>query len=364
MKNINRIFFVVLTLVFSFGVLFTQTAKTVKPKKLKSWWNEGFWEKPLNSPDSKKLPLISVKGNVFVKPTGDTIMLRGVSISDPDKLDDQGYWQKYHFMKIKEMGANIVRIPIHPIAWRIRTPDKYLALLDSAVQWCTDFNMYVIIDWHSIGNLKMGLFQDRSYYTTIYETNEFWRKIAFHFQGHNTVAFYEIFNEPTTYFNQLGKISWDEWKKINEDIICMIRAYDKEVIPLVAAFDWAYDLTPLHIDPIAADGIGYVTHPYPHKRSKPWEPKWDEAFGFAASKYPIVATEIGFVLGKEGMADNGEYGHAIINYFEEKNISWLAWVFDPEWMPALISSLDTYKLTESGEFFRDAMQGKIRPLKY
>jgi len=215
--------------------------------------------------------------------------------------------------------------------------------------------MYVIIDWHTIGNLKTELFQDPSYNTTLGETFDFWRAIAGHFSGNNTVAFYELFNEPTLAFNQLGPMSWEEWKKINEDLIVLIRAYDRETIPLVAGLDWAYDLTPLLIAPVAAEGIGYVTHPYPHKRSKPWEPKWEENFGFAADRFPILATEMGFSIGKQGMADNGEYGAAIIKYLEGKGIGWVAWVFDPQWVPSLISSWDTYALTESGAFFKQAM---------
>jgi len=61
----------------------------------------------------------------------------------------------------------------------------------------------------------------------------------------------------------------------------------------VAGFDWAYDLTPLILSPIAAEGIGYTTHPYSNKRPQPWEPKWEEDFGFATAKYPIIATEFG-----------------------------------------------------------------------
>ena len=156
--------------------------------------------------------------------------------------------------------------------------------------------MYVDIDWHSIGNLKMELFQDPMYDTTQKETYEFWRTIARHFAGNNTVAFYEIFNEPTTFRGQLGSISWSEWKKMNEDIIKLIRSFDTETIPLVAGFDWAYDLTPLREEPIAAEGIAYVTHPYENKRSKPWEPKWEEDFGFAAAKYPLIATEWGLPI--------------------------------------------------------------------
>ena len=52
-----------------------------------------------------------------------------------------------------------MRIPIHPVAWRERTPAEYLKLLDQAVDWCTELDMYIDLDWHSIGNLPRGLFQ-------------------------------------------------------------------------------------------------------------------------------------------------------------------------------------------------------------
>jgi hypothetical protein len=323
------------------------------------------WDGPPEFPpavdraSARKLPLILVRGNRFVTERGDSVLFRGLAIADPDKLEQQGRWHRTLFVKVKEMGAMIVRIPVHPVPWRMRTPERYLPLLDEAVKWCTELGMYVVIDWHSIGNLGMELFQDPVYNTTRRETYEFWRTIARHFAGNTTVAFYELFNEPTLYNGQLGRMSWSDWKKINEDIIGLIRAYDRETIPLVAGLDWAYDLTPLNIEPIAAEGIGYVTHPYPHKREPPYEPKWDEDFGFAAARYPVVCTEFGFVLGKEGMADNGAYGRAIIPYLEERGISWMAWVFDADWYPRMLQSADGYALTECGEFFRQALHGAV-----
>jgi len=329
-------------------------------KDYHNWWNDRNIGRPLNSPDAKKLPLIEVKGNKLVNSEGDTILFRGLSISDPDKVEHQGHWNKEHFEKLKEMGTMIVRIPVHPVAWRERTPQNYLKLLDQAVQWCTELGMYIIIDWHTIGNLKMELFQDPMYKTTQQETFEFWLTIARHFNGHNTIAFYELFNEPTLYRGQLGRMSWSEWKKLNEDMINLIRAYDPETIPLVAGLDWAYDLTPLHIEPIEAERIGYVTHPYQFKRSKPWEPKWEEDFGFAATSYPVIASEFGLFIREGTTIGDEDYGKVIIRYLEGKGISWLGWVYDPEWGPPLLKSWDTYELTGGGEFFKQAMQGKIQ----
>jgi aryl-phospho-beta-D-glucosidase BglC (GH1 family) len=324
-------------------------------------WDNNFdlVHRPVNNPLAKKLPLIKVKGNSFVNERGDTILFRGVSLADPDKIEQEGKWNKELFIKVKEFGAAIVRLPVHPAAWHMRTPMKYLPLLDQAVDWCTELGIYVIIDWHTIGNLEMELFQNPEYNTTKQETYEFWRTMAIHFKGNNTVAFYELFNEPTLYNGQLGTMTWSEWKKIVENMIHLIRAYDGERIPLVAGLDWAYDLTPLHIEPIDAEGIGYVTHPYAHKRRPPFEFKWEEDFGFAAEKYPVVATEFGFSVGRSRMAENGEYGKAIISYLEHKGISWVCWVFDPKWGPKLIESWDTFKLTESGEFFKQVLHSPV-----
>jgi aryl-phospho-beta-D-glucosidase BglC (GH1 family) len=218
--------------------------------------------------------------------------------------------------------------------------------------------MYVDIDWHSIGNLKDGLFQDPMYETSLPETLNFWRTMAAHFNGNHTVAFFELFNEPTLYRGQLGSMTWDEWRGINEEMISLIRAYDKETIPLVAGLDWAYDLAPLRDSPVRAVNIGYVTHPYPNKRLRPWESKWEEDFGFAAANYPMIATEIGFSDHYGSKADNDEYGADITKYLDSKGIGWIVWCFDPEWGPSMISSWDTFELTGEGKFFSGEMKAK------
>jgi hypothetical protein len=244
---------------------------------------------------------------------------------------------------------------VHPVAWRSRTPAGYLELLDQAVGWCTDLGLYVIIDWHSIGNLKSGLFQAPMYDTSVAETLNFWRTIALHFHGNHTVAFYELFNEPTHFRGMLGTLSWTEWRELNEEMIGVIRYWDKDAIPLVAGFDWAYDLDPIRYDPVRAVGIAYVTHPYASKRPPPWEPKWEENFAFAADRYPVVATELGFALKPGDVVDDNHYGNRITRFLEQRGISWLAWVFDPNWGPPMLQSFDGFKLTPSGEFFRQAL---------
>ena len=352
MKNSIRFILIVIIAALCYQNL---TAQDAQP-----WYKGGPWKRPVVNPKAKVLPLIRVEGNKLINSKGDTILFRGLAISDPDKIEREGHWNLNHFQQVKEMGATVVRIPVHPVAWRERTPENYIKLLDQAVEWCTDLGMYVMIDWHSIGNLGMELFQDPMYVTTKQETYQFWRTMAQHFTGNNTVAFYEFFNEPTLYRGQLGSMPWSEWKTINENLINLVRAYDKETIPLVAGLDWAYDLTPILDDPIRAEGIAYVSHPYEHKRKAPFEPKWEENFGFAAARYPVVVTEFGFSVRPGQTIDSDHYATRIVKYLEGKGISWVCWVYDPEWGPSMLKSWDPkYELTGSGEFFKQAMHGDL-----
>jgi aryl-phospho-beta-D-glucosidase BglC (GH1 family) len=305
------------------------------------------------------LPLVRVQGNQFVTADNKAIVFKGLDASDPDKLERDGHWNKAYFEAVKSWGANIVRFPVHPEAWRRQGKESYIKLLDKGVQWAAELGLYVIIDWHSIGNLRSELFQNSMYETTMKETLEFWRTMAVHFKGNTTVALFELFNEPTVMSGALGTCSWAQWKEMIEEMITVIRANGSVAVPLVAGFNWAYDLTPVKTNPIAAAGIAYVSHPYPMKREKPWPAKWTEDWGFAAKKYPVILTEIGFCGPDEKGAhvpviSDESYGDAITAYCAERGISYTVWVFDPQWAPMLIEDWN-FTPTRQGRYFKKAL---------
>jgi aryl-phospho-beta-D-glucosidase BglC (GH1 family) len=301
-----------------------------------------------------------VTGNKFVNAEGKTVVFRGLDTSDPNKLVKTGHWNKEYFEAMKSWGANIVRFPVHPTAWRQQGKDNYVKLLDQGIDWAKELGMYVIIDWHSIGNLRTEMYQNDMYETTQKETFEFWRTMATRYKDNTTVALFELFNEPTVQRDQLGRCSWPQWKELMEEVIIIIRANGAKTVPLVAGFNWAYDLTPIAKDPINAEGIAYVSHPYPMKRNKPWEKAWTDDWGFVAKKYPLILTEIGFSGSEEKGAhvpviSDESYGEAITKYCDEKGISYTVWVFDPDWAPMLFSDWN-YTPTRQGAFFKAALQ--------
>ena len=318
---------------------------------------------------SAELSPVNVQGNRFVTADGQTIIFRGLDASDPDKLDRNGQWNRHYFEEAKSWGANIIRIPVHPGAWRIRGKGKYLKLLDQGVDWARDEGLYVIIDWHSIGNLYGGkffsasseLYPTNGYATTQAETFDFWQTMARRYRGNHTVAFFELFNEPTVNPElHLGTCTWPEWKGLMEQLIRTIRAKGGTAIPLVAGFNFGYDLTPVADQPLAAEGIGYVAHPYPMKARAPWEKNWTHDWGFVADRYPVILTEIGFLEpsapgGYNPITGDESYGDAITGYCARHGISYTAWCFDPHWSPCLIKDWN-FTPTRAGAYFKKAMQ--------
>ncbi len=324
------------------------------------WWLEpypaAFDAKQLKRKQSE----IAVKGNVFVDDKGKTFIFRGVNISDPDKLAKQGKWSKKHFEAAKDFGSNIIRLPIHPTAWNSRGKDEYLKLIDQAVLWANELDMYLIVDWHSMGNITKELYFHPMYVTNAQQTREFWRTIASRYAGIATIAMYELFNEPTINSGRLGTVDWMEWKAFNEELISIIYAHDTDIIPVVAGFNWAYDLSEVAKNPIDRAGVAYAIHPYPQKeKTGDLATMWEQNWGYLTEKYPLIASELGWMReGEPGahvpVINDGSYGPIIRDYMAKKGISYTVWCFDPDWPPQMISDWN-YTPTEQGKFFKKVM---------
>jgi len=304
---------------------------------------------------------VRIEGNRFVDSAGRPLVFRGVSLSDPDKLQKEGQWTRRTFAEVKAWGANVVRLPVHPVAWRARGEQGYLALLDEGVRWARELGLYVLLDWHVIGNLRTELVQDAMYDTTRKETFQFWRAASGHYADDPTVVLYELFNAPTDYNGRLGRLTWADWKPLVEEIVGIVRANDPSSLVVVAGLDWAYELRGVLANPVGAPGVAYASHPYPQKRPEPWEPKWEEDWGHVAASYPVFVTEFGYARdGSPPFVGTNHYGRTIVDYMAKRNISWAAWCFDTRWVPTLIRDWQ-YTPTEQGELFRAALSGRPLP---
>src|SRR5690606_12106074 len=123
------------------------------------------------------------EGNRFVSPDGQTVARRGVSLSGPDGPEPRGRWNRGYCAAARAWHAHVVRSPVRPARSRDRGDQAFLPLLDEGIRWAGELGMYVIIAWHSIGNLRTERFTRDSYETTRVETLRFWETIAARYAG-------------------------------------------------------------------------------------------------------------------------------------------------------------------------------------
>lgn len=117
------------------------------PARSRYWWRDpgpGAFRGAAN-PNVTKMPLIPVKGNRFVDP--DANLYRSAASPSPIPTSS----------RCKGTGTEI--------------------------------------DWHSIGNMTTGVYQDPMYDTTREETSGCWQAMSRRYGRHIAVAFFELFNE-------------------------------------------------------------------------------------------------------------------------------------------------------------------------
>jgi len=308
------------------------------------------------------LPTVSVSGNKLVA-NGQEVILRGVNTLDVLAMRRyMGHFDNGYFAEIASWGAKVVRIPIHPSEWHHRFFNEggnanKMETIEQAVAWAANNGMYSIVDWHVIGSLVTGYFQNQVYKTTQAETEEFWSMIATAYKDDPRVAAYELINEPVTSRTgwQVTEADWIAQRNWYEGLVDVIRAIDPNKPIICNGLDWGYNLQYAAANPVRRSGIAYGAHPYPVK-SLPWE----SYFGYLKATYPVLATEFGFqnngssVYDESAYAGPGTYRTDLDTYLESKGIGWMVWNYGPQWEPILVVDW-SYTPSEQGYFYRDRL---------
>ncbi|MGD0340415.1 MAG: glycoside hydrolase family 5 protein [Bacteroidales bacterium] len=148
---------------------------------------------------------------------------RGVNLTGWFQASGPGAIQFTTFTKkdianIKSLGCDVIRLPINMHAMTSGSPSYtldplYFAFLDSAVTWCEQLKIYVILDNHSY---------DPSGSTTTGVADiliKVWSQMAEHYKNRSEYVLYEVLNEP---YGMLTSV----WGPIQAQAINAIRVHD------------------------------------------------------------------------------------------------------------------------------------------
>lgn len=323
----------------------------------------------------KNISKLHVVGNKLVDEEGNIRILRGVAVLDvghktyryPDLL-------KFDYDEIKNgWKANVVRLLVHPKLWETQKANE-IKWVDYQVKLAKERNMYLILCYHAVGDPGKPNPTDMQN-PDIEIALDFWVTMASMYANEKHVM-YEIFNEPVC-------DSWAIWKAYAQQLVDTIRKNATDTLLIVGGIDWGYDISGAIKNPINDKNVAYSTHPYPIKdalervnRSPYGCPeKWQAAFGDTKEVFPVIATEFSFrdindnTWNTKIWGADERWGRAIIDFLEERGISWIVWHFSPFYGPELLENMEEigttgklcdgtvecYKVTESGAFFKQEM---------
>lgn len=227
----------------------------------------------------------SVKGKEILDPAGKPILLKGIGlgnwlvpegymfkfdkVSSPRLITDffrillgeveaEKFWNRFRtdyitredIKFIKECGFNSIRIPFNYRLFVTEAPYYELkgvgyALLDSAVKWCKEFDLPVVLDMHCAPGGQTGDNIDDSYgYPFLFESEEnilltekIWVKLADIYKNEKIIIGYDLLNEPIAHYfdkDKLNPLLEPFFKKLTSEI----RKVDKNHILFIAGAQW------------------------------------------------------------------------------------------------------------------------------
>lgn len=397
-KNI-RLIFLFLAIILSFSGCIKEPAKLIDNKSLvytnTTYINQTFQNNTnqtqngcsdnnqscsglniSNTTSKATLSKLRVSGNQIINEQGEEVRLRGVNFEDPfvlEKNRNMNGIRDNHFLdiatdfaRVKKLGANVVRLTLYPGYYWLVGDEIYLnTYVDKMVNLAEENGLYTIISYHAIGrpggwyesisDTMLWDYPAKLYYTDTDMAIKFWDKVATRYNKRNVL--FEIYNEPA---DETGTFTWTDWRPTGELLISTIRKHSDNIV-LGSGPRYSGDLSDVPKNPYNDSNLVYVAHIYPGSVPKEYNQvsEWERLFGFLSKKYPVIVSEWGFHNNSNDKTTNGTlegYARPLINYLDQKNIHWVAYVYHPpDDEPPMLEN-DWTTLNEFGKFVKERLQ--------
>lgn len=254
---------------------------------------------------------LSVTGTQLVDSNGTAVQLRGISTHGiawfPDYINDD------FFNELREdWKVNVIRLAMYTAEnggfCNGGDQEKLRTLVQNGVEYATDNDMYVIIDWHILSDNNPNNYKK--------EAKEFFDEMSLAYADYNNVI-YEICNEPN------GGTSWSDIKSYAVEVIEVIRNNDEDGIILVGTPNWSQFVDQAAADPITEyDNIMYTLHFYAATHT---EGLRNTMTGAIKAGLPIFVSEYGIcdASGNGGIDEN--QANQWVSTMDTWGVSYVAW---------------------------------------
>ena len=198
---------------------------------------------------------LGMAGNQLVDEFGNIVQLRGISSHGLQNAPECVTKESIQYL-IVDWGINVYRAAVYVAEWDngyvINGPyfdDK----LQEVVQWCKELGIYVIIDWHVIGDPNAYL--DEWYHGTSGLAVDFFDEYAELYKD-ETHVLYEIACKP---YN----VNWESLLWYHNLIISTIRYHDPDGVIIAGTPEYSTEIDKPYIQPVTnPHNVFYAFHFY------------------------------------------------------------------------------------------------------
>lgn len=185
---------------------------------------------------------------------------RGVNLSGWFEIWNPGHsnyrlFDREDFVHLKELGVEIIRVPIHFENLSSGKPDYKihpltLKYIDLACDWAEELGMYLVIDNHSYNGKFRPTNRDLEQHLVAV-----WTQIAKRYKDRSNYIIYEILNEP-------NEVTYYDWNRIQQKALDTIRSIDTKHTVVVTGSDWGGAGALSKIKNYKDDNLIYTFHFY------------------------------------------------------------------------------------------------------
>lgn len=254
---------------------------------------------------------LQVSGTKLVDSNGNPVQLKGISTHGiawfPQYINAECFKQLRD-----EWNVNVIRLAMYTEESKGYCSDgdrqQLKQLLRDGVQYATEADMYVIIDWH--------ILSDGNPQTHKTEAIEFFSEMTKEFANQNNVI-YEICNEPN------GAVTWAEIKDYAEDVIPVIRENAPDAVILVGTPNWSQYVDQAVVDPITNyQNLMYTLHFYAATHTDSLRNTMTAAID---AGLPIFVSEYGICDASGNGAIDQAQADAWVKLMNQQQISYVMW---------------------------------------
>jgi len=291
---------------------------------------------------------LHVEGSSIVDAGGNKVQLRGVSTHGLAWFPEYVNYDAFQTLR-DDWGANVVRLAMYTAEYggycNGGDRNALLALIDAGVNYASQLDMYVIIDWH--------ILSDGNPYQHKDEAVAFFSEISSKYAGYSNVI-YEICNEPQN----------SDWNSVikpyAEEVLSAIRS-NTDALVIVGTNTWSQDVDAVIGNKIDDANVCYALHFYAATHKDAIRNKLISAMD---NGVPVFVSECSIcdASGNGGI----DYGSADewLNLLNSRGVSFLAWSLCNKAETASLIQSGCSKtsgwseddLSETGKWFRNAIR--------